>query len=226
MKTFSMPRFMGTLFFASMLTLSAEAAQINTIIDTGSGMFGEPEKVYEEIDASIQSWFYPNKEERSKLTFSQRKALGDPSQLVFIPIAESDGLVQIYREERGAAASTDATITAGQVRDTTLTREDMVNLCHELGADYILYFRVNNSIPKASVGFMSAGQKTNVTTDFRIWNAKQGKYVFVKRYLTTGASNTIYARGMGSSSHAVRNGLNKALKEIDKDKDKFVPLVK
>lgn len=37
-----------------LLSASAEAAQINTIIDTGSGMFAEPEKVYEEIDTTIK----------------------------------------------------------------------------------------------------------------------------------------------------------------------------
>ena len=72
---------------------------------------------------------------------------------------------------------------------------------------------------------MSAGQKTNVTTDFRIWDAKQEKYVFIKRYQTTGKSSSFYL-GMGSASHAVQKGLDKALEQITKDKDKILEVVK
>lgn len=62
-------------------------------------------------------------------------------------------------------------------------------------------------------------------TDFRVWDAKKGNYVFVKRYVTTGASNSFYL-GTGSASNAVKDGLQKALKQIDKDKDKIIAVVK
>lgn len=64
-----------------------------------------------------------------------------------------------------------------------------------------------------------------MTTDFRIWDAKQAKYVFIKRYQTTGSSKSIYV-GMGSTSHAIEKGLKKALDKIGNDKAQIVAVVK
>lgn len=189
-----------------LLSASAEAAQINTIIDTGSGMFAEPEKVYEEIDTTIKGWFPARTGHK------------------FVPTADSDAIVQIYREEKGSAVNTDEMVAGTQARDVSMSKEDLAKLSSELGSDYIMYFRVTNTVPTVSVGFMSAGQKTNVTTDFRIWDAKAGKYAFVKRYQTTGASNSFYM-GVGSASKAVKNGLEKALKQISADKAKILDAV-
>lgn len=218
-------KILGFMLAATMFAASAEAAQINTIVDTGSGMFAEPEKIYNEIDETLKSWFLPSEKEMKKMTFSQRMALKNGEQHVLVPISESDAIVQIYREEKGAAVSTDQMVTGMQARDITITKEDLANLSAELGSDYIMYFRVTNTVPTVSVGFMSAGQKTNVTTDFRVWDAKQQKYVFVKRYVTTGSSSSFYA-GVGSASNAVKDGLEKALKQIDKDKAKIIEVVK
>lgn len=189
-----------------MLSASVEAAQINTIIDTGSGMFAEPEKVYEEIDTTIKGWFPARAGHK------------------FVPTADSDAIVQIYREEKGATVNTDEMVAGTQARDVSMSKEDLAKLSSELGADYIMYFRVTNTVPTVSVGFMSAGQKTNVTTDFRIWDARAEKYVFVKRYQTTGSSNSFYM-GVGSASKAVKNGLEKALKQISADKAKILDAV-
>lgn len=213
------------LLAANLFAVSAEASQINTIVDTGSGMFAEPEKVYDKIDDTLKSWFFPSEKEKEKMTFSQKHALQTGEQIVLVPISESDGTVQIYREEKGAAVSSDEMITGTNARNIAITKEDLKKLSKELGSDYIMYFRVTNTVPTVSVGFLSAGQKTNVTTDFRVWDAKKENYVFVKRYVTTGSSNSFYL-GVGSASNAVEDGLKKALKQIDKDKDKIIAVVK
>lgn len=213
------------LLAANFFAVSAEASQINTIVDTGSGMFAEPEKVYGQIDDTLKSWFFPSEKEMKKMTFSQKHILKTGEQIVLVPISESDGIVQIYREEKGAAVSSDEKVTGTNARNITITKEDLAKLSKELGSDYIMYFRVTNTIPTVSVGFMSAGQKTNVTTDFRVWDAKKENYVFVKRYVTTGSSSSFYL-GAGSASNAVEDGLEKALKQIDKDKDKIIAVVK
>lgn len=225
MKKAVMMKFLGLYLAASMYATSAEAAQINTIIDTGSGMFAEPEKIYTEIDETIKGWFFPSDEAMKEMTFSERLALKQQEQHVLVPTSESDAIVQIYREEKGSAVNADEMVTGTQARDITMTKADFANLSKELGADYIMYFRVTNTVPTISVGFMSAGQKTNVTTDFRVWDAKKGNYVFVKRYVTTGSSSSFYA-GVGSASNAVKDGLEKALKQIDKDKSKIIEVVK
>lgn len=224
MKKAIVKNILGLCVAATMFAGNAEAGQVNTIIDTGSGMFAEPEKIYQEIDDTIKGWFFPSEEEMREMTFTQRRALKEAAPTL-IPASESDAIVQIYREEKGVAASTDQMVTGMQGRDLTLTKADFANLSTELGADYIMYFRVTNTVPTVSVGFMSAGQKTNVTTDFRVWDAAKGNYVFVKRYVTTGSSSSFYA-GMGSASNAVKDGLEKALKQISEDKAKIVEVVK
>ena len=218
-------RIVGLAVLSCLLSVTAEAAQINTIIDTGSGMFAEPEKVYSEIDATVKSWFYPSESEMKDMNFKERLQLKDAVHHTIVPTADSDAVVQIYREEKGAASNMDTMVTGDQARDVSMTRDDLANLSKELGADYIIYFRVTNSAPTITVGFMSAGQKTNVTTDFRVWEAKQEKYVFIKRYQTTGKSSSFYM-GMGSASHAVQKGLDKALEQITKDKDKILEVIK
>lgn len=40
-----------------MMSVNAEGMQINTVIDTGAGMFAEPEKVYSEIDNAVKGCF-------------------------------------------------------------------------------------------------------------------------------------------------------------------------
>ncbi len=162
---------------------------------------------------------------RKKLTFTQRHALNNGKSNILVPISDSDAIVQIYREEKGAAMSSDQMVTGTQTRNMIITKYDLAKLSKELKADYILYFRVTNTVPTVSVGFFSAGQKTNVTTDFRVWDAAQQNYVFVKRYVTTGSSSSFYA-GVGSSSNAVKDGLEKALKQIDKDKSQIIEVVK
>ena len=199
-------KYLAMAALVCMMSVSAEAAQINTVIDTGSGMFAEPEKVYSEIDKAVKGWF-PTKAGHT-----------------FVPTSDSDAIVQIYREEKGSTANSDAMIAGTQARDVSMTKDDLAHLSSELGSDYIMYFPVTNAVPTVSVGFMSAGQKTNVTTDFRIWDAKAGKYAFVKRYQTTGSSSSFYM-GMGSASNAVKNGLEKALKQISADKAKIVAAV-
>ena len=181
-----------------------------------------------ENDETLMEKFFDKgvltEDEMREMTFTQRRAIKDAAPTL-IPASESDAIVQIYREEKGAAASADQVVTGMQSRDLTLTKADFADLSTELGADYIMYFRVTNTVPTVSVGFMSAGQKTNVTTDFRVWDAAKGNYVFVKRYVTTGSSSSFYA-GMGSASNAVKDGLEKALKQISEDKAKIVEVVK
>ncbi len=218
-------KIVGTFLAVSMFAVSAEAAQINMIIDTSSGAFAEPEKVYEQIDETVRGWFFPSEEEMKSMTFSERQALKNSSH-VLVPIADSDATVQIYREENGLVANYDYMVAGVQARDMSMSKDDLANLSTKLGADYILYFRITNSMPTFSGGFMSAGQKVNVVTDFRVWDAKQKNYTFVKRYQTKGSSSTFYAGGAGSTTRAIEKGLKKALEQIDEDKGEVLAVVK
>ena len=140
MKKAFMKNVLGICLAATMFAGSAEAAQVNTIIDTGSGMFAEPEKVYQEIDNTIKGWFYPSEDEMREMTFTQRRAIKDAAPTL-IPASESDAIVQIYREEKGAAASADQVVTGMQSRDLTLTKADFADLSTELGASGLCRFK-------------------------------------------------------------------------------------
>lgn len=210
---------------AALMALNAYAAQINTIIDTGSGMWSEPEKVYGEVDESVKSWFGVSTKNKEEMNFKERLALQNKSQWTFVPTADSDAVVQLYREERGRAVAEDGMVSGMVDRDLALNKDDLAALTKELGADYIFYFRITNSVPTYNYGFLTAGQKVNVITDFRIWDGKQGKYVFVKRYQTTGFSKSFYI-GTGSTSHAIEKGLQKALEKIEKEKSEILAVVK
>lgn len=53
----NLKKYLAMAALVCMMSVSAEAAQINTVIDTGSGMFAEPEKVYSEIDNAVKGCF-------------------------------------------------------------------------------------------------------------------------------------------------------------------------
>lgn len=86
-------RIVGLAVLSCLLSVTAEAAQINTIIDTGSGMFAEPEKVYSEIDATVKSWFYPSEGEMKDMIFKERLQLKDAVHHTIVPTADSDAVV-------------------------------------------------------------------------------------------------------------------------------------
>lgn len=213
----------GSALAIGMIAVSAEAAQINVIVDTQSGMFSEPEKVYGQVDNAVKGWFSPTEEELKHMTFSERQALKN-GDYTLIPIAESDAIVQIYREEKGSAVNIDGAV-AMQGREMSMTKEDLAELSKELGADYILYFRVTNSMPDYNIGLFGGSQKVNVITDFRVWDTKQGKYTLVKRYQTKGSSSSAYV-GTGSTSRAIEKGLTKALEQIEQEKQAVLEVVK
>lgn len=176
---------------------------VAVVLDTPGGMFSEPEKVYTTVQESLDNIFKGS------------------AQYKILPIGETDSYVQIYREENNLTVNMDTEITGVAQRDLSLKKTDINKICKHFEANYIVYTRVTSTAPRVSIGFMSAGQKVNVTLDFRIYSDKKADFVYMKRAMTTGSSKTIYAGGMGSSSRAVEKGLKKALEEIEKDSTKI-----
>ena len=196
--------FSASLSTTSALSLSTDAnVNVTVILDTPSGYFSEPEKVYETIQESLNNIFQ------------------NSSRYKIMPMSESDSYLQIYREEHDLAGASENGYGAVANRDLSLKKENVNEICKHFGSDYLIYTRVTNSMPRISVGFMSAGQKVNVILDFRVWSDKKGDYVYTKRITSTGSSNTFYTGGIGSASHAVEKGLKKGLKEVEKDASKI-----
>ena len=88
MKKAIMKNILGLCVAATMFAGNAEAGQVNTIIDTGSGMFAEPEKIYQEIDDTIKGWFFPSEEEMREMTFTQRRALKEANLMLLYRFIE------------------------------------------------------------------------------------------------------------------------------------------
>lgn len=190
----------STVLLAAMLVLGngfAHAATVAIALDTPAGMFSEPEKVNESLQATLDKIFAGN------------------SNLTFLPIEDATGYLRIYREEHDLIEETYS--DSDFVRMKTLKKEDYYNVCKYFNADYLIYVNVTNSIPKSSGGLLTSGQSVNVTTDFRVWSNAKNDFAFMKRLSAKGSSNTIYAGGSGSSSRAVEKGLKKCLSLIEKE---------
>ena len=176
----------------------AFAYRAAVILDTPSGMFSDPEKVYKTLQTSFDNIF------------------GAGSDIM--PLGETDSYVQIYREEHDliyTADIDDSTQTSN--RDLILKKEDIKATCKHFGTPYVIYVRITSTAPRTSVGFFTASQKINVTLDFRIWSDSEGDFTYAKRTSATGASTTVYAGGNGSTSHAIERGLKKNLQQIEKE---------
>ena len=137
------------------VSLGGDKVNVAVVLDTPGGMFSEPEKVYETIKESLDNIFK------------------DSDKYHILPIGDTDAYVQIYREEHDLSASMDTGYVTVDRRDLSLKKENINEICKHFDADYVIYTRVTSSAPRVSVGFMSAGQKVNVTLDFRVWSDKK-----------------------------------------------------
>ena len=200
-----MKKFFSALAFALTLMIfnvgAALAATVAVVLDTPAGMFSEPEKVNANLQETLD------------------KIFTDKTNYSFLPIEDANAYIQIYREEHDLITSMNN--EDGYVVLKPLKKEDYANLCNYFGADYLIYVNVTSSIPKFSGGFFTASQSVNVTTDFRIWQNGKNDFAYMKRSSMKGKSTTVYAGGVGSSTHAIEKGLKKGLQEIEKEAPKI-----
>ena len=168
------------------------------ILDTPSGKFSEPEKVYADFQSAMDKIF--KSDERYNI----------------IPFNDTDPYVQIYREENDLTFSVDDDYTQVSNRDVSLKKKDIDNLCKHFKTDYIIYVRVTSTAPRFYDGPFTVSKKINITLDFRIWSDKMADFVYAKRSVKTGTSTAVYL-GSGSATRAVDKGVKKCLKDIEKD---------
>lgn len=170
------------------------------ILDAPTGMFSEPEKVYDSVQLTLKN------------------ILGNSYDYKILPIEDTESYLQVYREEHGL---TEAVTTEGVAVESFLKKDDVNRLCKHFNADYVIYTRVSNTAPRVSAGLFSASQSVNVIMDFRVWSDTKQDFSYMKRTTTKGTSTAIYA-GIGSASRAVEKGLKKGLQEVEKDKVKIL----
>lgn len=192
---------MAVIFLAANSQVSAEGTpKVVVIFDAPTGTFSEPEKAYNLVETSLAN------------------IMGKYMEYELVPASETEGYVQIYREEHDMITSTDA--EEGRAIEVYLKKDDLDEICKYFGGDYIIYTRVTSTAPQISVGIFSASQKINVVLDFRVWSNAKKDFSYMKRVTSRGSSTAIYA-GLGSASRALEKGLRKSLQEIEKDATKI-----
>ena len=192
----------GIMFIGNSHTEAAGDTKVAVILETPDGMFSEPEVVYKTLNESLDKMFKGY------------------SQFDIIPVEETNAYVQVYLEESELSTTQFVNGVAVTSGEPALKKANLSELDKHFEADYLLYVRVYSGAAKMSVGLMSASQKVNVTTDFRVWSAEKADYVYMKRFQATGKSTAVYA-GLGSSERAVEKGLKKGLSQVEADAAKI-----
>ena len=178
--------------------INADKIDVAFILDTPSGKFSEPEKVYESFQGSMD------------------KIFKDDVRFSVIPFNDTEPYVQIYREENDLTFSVDDDYTQVSTRDVSLKKKDIDNICKYFETDYIIYVRVTSTAPRFYDGPFTVSKRINITLDFRIWSNAMADFVYAKRAVKTGASTAVYL-GSGSAARAVDKGVKNCLKDIEKD---------
>ena len=195
-------------FFALMLTLGISTkvsageffnttplgAQVSIVLDSSGGVFSEPESVYKMVNKTVAKIF-------------------QGTNYKVIPIEKTDADVQIYKEEHDIVETSS---TDKNVPDRSLKMADLKNLGEQFDSEFVVYVRIVSSAPQATEGMMSSGQKSNVSMDFRIYSVAKEDYIYKKRSVRTGKSDSFY-KGSGSSKRALEKGLKKDLAEVEKE---------
>lgn len=190
---------LAMLIFATNTASAENEPKIVLIFDAPTGTFSEPEKIYTLVENSLAK-------------------ILDSTPYEIVPASETEGYVQIYREEHDLITSTGA--EEGNAVEVYLKKEDINNICTNFKGDFLIYTRVTSTAPKFSAGIFSMSQSTNVVLDFRVWSNSKKDFSYMKRVTTKGTSTAIYA-GVGSATRALEKGLRKGLKEVEKDSAKI-----
>ena len=178
--------------------INDDSISVAFVLDTPSGKFSEPEKVYESFQSSMD------------------KIFKDDARFRVIPFNDTEPYVQIYREENDLTFSVDDDYTQVSNRDVSLKKKDIDNICKYFKTDYIIYVRVTSTAPRFYDGPFTVSKRINITLDFRIWSNAMADFVYAKRAVKTGASTAVYL-GSGSAARAVDKGVKNCLKDIEKD---------
>lgn len=198
LKNFFKIIFMAFMILVAVQGQSFAQKKVAILLDAPTGMFSEPEKVYDAIKETLN------------------KILNNSAKYEIVPFEEISNYLQMYREENDLVG---AVTNEGVAVETFLKKDDVSKICKHFESDYLIYTRVLSTFPKVSVTLFSASQKVNVIIDFRVWSEMKQDFSYIKRTTTKGSSTAVYA-GIGSASRAVAKGLRRGLKEVEKDASK------
>lgn len=195
-----------TLMLITSLCYATEPNNNQSMADkVAMAMFtGETKKLAILLDAPVT---YADNEAIRKLVPEKVAKIFKSPNFEILPFDDAQMQKKIYREEHNMVTSDYATISA-------LKMADVQALGKQLGADYILFLNVNNTMPRISAGFFSMSFKTTITCDMRLMKVTDGKYSFMKQAVKDGSSTAVMY-GVPSFNGAYRDALDKSLEDLN-----------
>ena len=164
------------LFFASGLSSAASnvsVMKVSVILEPPVETFNKSEKVFDAVQQTVT------------------KIFKNSQGYNLIPIDETAGYIQIYREENEIAA------------ETFLKQADLDKICKRLESDFVIYLRITGNEPK-TLSESIIGAPAKVVLDFRIWANEKQSFTYTKRITK-------------NDDYSFEKSLNKCLQEVEKD---------
>lgn len=94
--------------------------------------------------------------------------------------------------------------------------DNVIGLGKQMGADYVLFFKLSNDAPKMGGNFLGATVKANIICEIRVLNVAKGMYSVNKQIVEKGKSTAIY-QGIPSFNHAYFYAFQKAINMLTID---------
>lgn len=88
--------------------------------------------------------------------------------------------------------------------------ENVIGLGKQMGANYVLFFKLSNDAPKLGGNFLGMTVKANIICEIRVMNVSKGMYSINKQIVEKGKSTAIY-QGIPSFNHAYFYAFTKAV---------------
>lgn len=88
--------------------------------------------------------------------------------------------------------------------------DNVIGLGKQMGANYVLFFKLTNDAPQYGRNMLGATVKANIICEIRIMNVAKGMYSINKQIVEKGKSTAIY-QGMPSFNHAYLYAFQKAV---------------
>lgn len=121
--------------------------------------------------------------------------------------ADSIAATEAYRK----ANDMDDVLAEGRGGYTKPMRMDNVTgLGKQMGANYVLFFKLTNDAPQYGRNMLGATVKANIICEIRVMNVAKGMYSINKQIVEKGKSTAIY-QGMPSFNHAYLYAFQKAV---------------
>ena len=91
-----------------------------------------------------------------------------------------------------------------------------MGLGKQMGANYVLFFKLSNDAPQYGGNILGATVKANIICEIRVMNVAKGMYSINKQIVEKGKSTAIY-QGMPSFNHAYMYAFKKAVDLLNFD---------